>query len=161
MSRSLCQAALVALVFLAAAPSYSNEILGFRIGSTVDARLAARHIKRKLKGVGLGGSTDYQSFSVSPNGPQLGFCKGELVSLTLDKSGSFHELMHAFEKNQRELGQPQIRPYQTFAGGMPLSSLHVEWMKSDGVMKTLSMWSLGDDMIKTTEGFFKSSACSQ
>lgn len=148
-------------MFINPVSAYSNEMLGFRIGSTIDeARSAARQIKRQLEDINLGGSPDYALFAVSPNGPQLGFCHGKMVSMTFDMSGSFHEFVHSFEKNQRDYGQPQTRTSQSYAGGMQLSSLNLEWSKPDGVMKTLSVWNWGGEKLKTTEGFFKPNPCS-
>jgi len=148
---------------VASVPAQSNEILGFKIGATMDeARSAAARIKSEMQDVTLGAaSQNYRAFVVSPIGPQIGFCNGKMVSLQIDMSGSFHEFVSALEKNQRDLGQPRTKPQQTYAGGKQLSSINLEWPKPDGVLTTLSMWSLGDGKFNTTSGFFQPNPCSQ
>lgn len=141
-------------------PTSANEVLGFRIGSTVEeARNAARQIQRELQDINLGGDPAVQMYVVSASGPQIGFCRGRLVMLRMDMSGSFHEFIHAFEKNRRDYGEPRSKLSQTYAGGMQLSSLNLEWPKPDGVMATLSMWNLGSEKLMTTSGLFQPNAC--
>ena len=148
------------MMLLASAPTSANEILGFRIGSTVEeARIAARQIKRELQEVNLGGDPEVVIFAVSPSGPQISFCRGRLVMLQMDMSGSFHEFIHSFEKNRREYGDPRSRTLQTYAGGMQLSSLNLEWPKPDGVMTTLSMSNFGSDKLMTASGLFQPNPC--
>jgi len=81
--------------------------------------------------------------------------------LQMDMSGSFHEFVNTFEKNRRDFGEPRSRPSQTYAGGMQLSSLNLEWPKPDGVLATLSMWNIGSEKLMTTYGLFQPNACSE
>lgn len=149
-------------MLFASTPVSANEILGFRIGSTLDeARIAARQIRRELQEVNLGGDPAMQMFVVSQSGPQIGFCRGRLIMLQMDMSGSFHEFVNTFEKNRRDFGEPRSRPSQTYAGGMQLSSLNLEWPKPDGVLATLSMWNIGSEKLMTTYGLFQPNACSE
>lgn len=148
------------LTLVASAPACANEILGFRIGSTIEeAHFAARQIKSELKDFNLGGSREALTYFVSPSGPQIGFCRGRLVMVQMTMSGSLHEFVHVFEKNRREFGEPRSTPFQTYAGSVQLSSLNLEWSKPDGVMATLSIGAFGTDKLTTSSGFFQPNPC--
>lgn len=105
------------MMLLASAPTSANEILGFRIGSTVEeARNAARQIKRELQDINLGGDPAVQMFVVSASGPQIGFCRGRLVMLRMDMSGSFHEFINAFREEPARLRGAAIENVSNLRG---------------------------------------------